>query len=136
MTWTYDDALGTDLDKVRSLCGDTNTQQPLLSDAQVTWALSLTSNLFLAAAHCCDLIVAKYAREVDHNDGVGNTSRTQRHQQYRDLAAQLRAQASTAGAAGLEMYAGGLSLAEADTDASDTDLVQPSFTRDRDANGR
>jgi len=132
MAWTYD--LTTDLGKVRLMIGDTQTKDQQLADAEINYFIGLTSNLYSAAADAIEQgILPLYSRDVDRSNIGMSSSRSQRMQHYMDLAKTLRSKAATEGIGG---YAGGLSAAETESDAADTDLLQPMFRRgDGDNNG-
>lgn len=102
MAWTYGgDPSANNRDKVRFLIGDTDTNNQLLQDAEITFLLDQwNTNAYVAAAHACDALAAKFAAKSDYSKSVGDLSiSTQYGQQadrYRALGAQLRAQASQA----------------------------------------
>jgi len=63
---TYDDNLSTDRDKVRFLVGDTDDDNQMLSDNEITFLLTQEGDSFLlAAASGCEAIAAKFARDVN-----------------------------------------------------------------------
>ncbi len=100
MAWTYDgDPSANNRDKVRFLIGDTDTDNQLLQDAEITFLFNeWNSNAYLAAAHACDSLAAKFAGKADNSKSVGDLSiSTQFGQQadrYRSLGAQLLAQSA------------------------------------------
>lgn len=100
MAWTYGgDPSANNRDKVRFLIGDTDSTNELLQDAEITFLFNeWNSNAYLAAAHACDSLAAKFAGKADNSKSVGDLSiSTQFGQQadrYRSLGAQLMAQAS------------------------------------------
>lgn len=100
MAWTYSgDPSASNLDKIRFLIGDTDTSNQLLLDAEITFLFSeWNSNAYLAAAHACDSLAAKFAGKADNSKSVGDLSiSTQFGQQadrYRSLGAQLLAQSA------------------------------------------
>lgn len=102
MAWTYGgDPAANSRDKVRFLIGDTDTLNQLLQDAEITFLLNQwNSDAYVAAAHACDALAAKFAAKSDYSRSVGDLSiSTQYGQQadrYRQLGAQLMAQASAA----------------------------------------
>lgn len=132
MTWTYDPTLATDRDKIRTLIGDTNTADQLLTDEQIAYMLAQTPQVDLAAAECCDLILAKLARDIDRSNIGMSSQRSQKVQHYQDLAQRLRAKAGTLS----QTYVGGLSLAEKDELNDDADYVPMPFAVGRDENRR
>lgn len=98
MAWTYGgDPSANTRDEVRFLIGDTDTTNQLLQDAEITFLFAQwNSNAYLAAAHACDALAAKFAAKSDNSKSVGDLSiSTQFGQQadrYRSLGAQLLAQ--------------------------------------------
>jgi len=131
MTWTYSNTdLSTDLAKVRLYCGDTNVDKPLLTDEEIDVHLSGRSDLYNVAADCCQTIIGQLAREVDRQ-GVGvTTTRSQQIMHYQDLEKRLRAKAKLF----VRPHATGQSESDRSSYATDTDLAQPIFTRDRGEN--
>ena len=132
MTWTYhgphgagDPALST-LYQVRYLVGDTDTSEQLASDEEIAWQLTENPNVRLAAAEVADAIALQFSRQATLRSGDTSVDYTARAKQYATLAKQLRQRAGLRGAI---PYAGGLSLAERDTNAAKADRVQPAFTR-------
>mgnify|MGYP003118570883 CR=1 FL=1 len=73
MTWTYSgDPDSTALDAIRFLIGDTDTNDQLLSNEEISWVNSeasgsstATTALYDAAMRCCLTIASKLAREAD-----------------------------------------------------------------------
>lgn len=131
MSWTYNSSnLGnSSMDDVRLRIGDVSSGDQQLANEEITYILgSVTSNVVLASIECCDLLAARYARYADtRNEGL-DVKASQRFEHYRQLAATLRRQANSVA----EVFVGGLSLDTKEDRAEDTDLVQPSFYRDRD----
>ena len=126
MAWTYD--LTTDRGKVRLMTGDTQTADQQLTDDEVDHFLSVTDDLYTAAADAIEQgIIPKLARDVDRSNIGMSSSRSQRMQHYMDLAKNLRAKAGTSG---VGSYVGGISVSDRDDNASQTDVIQPIFDRD------
>lgn len=98
MAWTYGgDPAANSRDQIRFLIGDTDSTNQLLQDAEITFLYAQwNSNAYLAAAHACDALAAKFAAKSDYSRSVGDLSiSTQYGQQadrYRSLGAQLLAQ--------------------------------------------
>lgn len=65
-SFSYSEAHTTDKDKVRAIIPDKGTggQTFLISDEQITLVLSLQSDIRLAAADCCDIIVGSRAPHI------------------------------------------------------------------------
>jgi hypothetical protein len=123
------------LDAVRFYIGDTDPDNEILSDDEITALLTETGDQpFLAAALAAEAIAARYARRVDKSVGDLHISNSQLSKQYRDLASQLRSRATLSGAAA--PYAGGISIADKQTVEANTDRVQPIFRRNLHDNPR
>lgn len=126
MAWTYSgDPAASPRDAVRFLIGDTLTADQQLQDAEIAFHVDRHSSIELAAAACADALEARYARKVDVTDGDTRLAFSQRAMSYGRLAATLRTQARE-GAAPIP-YAGGTSISEACTRASDPDRFPDSF---------
>lgn len=67
VAWTYtNDPLNSLLDQLRALIGDTNPDEPLLSDEEIMLCIrDKAGNIYAAAALACRLIAARFAREAD-----------------------------------------------------------------------
>lgn len=116
-------------DAVRLWIGDTSTSAHLLTDEEIQYVLgSISSNVIMASAECCDLVVAKYSRQADFdNEGLA-VKASQRAEAYRKRAIDLRRRITALA----DIFVGGRSISEKETRREDTDLVQPYFERDRD----
>jgi len=125
MVWTYSADFTLARDKIRFLSGDTDTNDQLLQDGELTYLQTIEAGIISAAAAACEAIAAKLARRVDKSiDGL-SVSFSQQAENYRKRAIALRAQASAA----VAPWAAGLSEAEWETYEEDTDLIQPSFKK-------
>lgn len=131
--WTYTaNPADSDLDWVRWRIGDTDESEPLQSDQEIAAALASESSRSLAAALVCDAIAAQFRKAFAFTvaDGAGNNRTEQRQQRvahYSALAAELRAEyARDGGGAGVP-FAGGISKADNDSRASNTDRASGSF---------
>jgi hypothetical protein len=99
--WSYTgDPAARAIDKVRFLLGDTDSNNPLVMDAEISFLLAQWNNdAYIAAAQACNSLAAKFASKSDYSRSVGDLSiSTQYGQQadrYASLGAQLRAQAAT-----------------------------------------
>lgn len=97
MTWTWSgDPSSSTLDELRFYIQDTDTSFQLLSDEELTFLLDTYADQFghvlAVAAMACEVIAAKFARQVDASaDGV-SVSLGQLQQRYNDLAQSLRDQ--------------------------------------------
>lgn len=128
MAWTYTPDFTTARDQIRLLIGDTNTNDQQLQDAEIAYLVTENGGVYSAAAAAARTIAAKYARMVDLEvRGLQKQSLAQRQQHYADLAGQLTQKSARAGAM---PYAGGISVADKQTQEQDTDRVKPYFTAD------
>jgi len=129
MTWSYS-APTTDKDKVRWLCGDTDTNDQLVQDEEIAFALSDAGNdLRRAAATVCDAIALKFANSLALDKAPGSVSwdAAERAELFSKRAADLRQQATTSGASA-GIFGGGISLSDKQNREGDIDRVRPSFT--------
>lgn len=129
MTWSYSTAdLATSTkDQVRMTIGDTDTTAQLLQDEEITWAISVESSMWGAAARCCEAISRNFYRKADVRVGRGGTmvNWSGAAKQYGDMAAAFRKRANSMNSP----WAGGTSIAAKDSAAANTDLVQPLFSK-------
>ena len=99
MAATYD--LTTSVGKVRLIIGDTDTDNAVFSDAELTYFLSVNSgNVNLAAASACEAWVAKYAA-APMSEKIGDYSYSQQAvANFNKLAVELRAKEASTPAIG------------------------------------
>lgn len=106
MTWSWSgDPATSELDEVRFYVQDTDETFPLISDEEISFLLDRYMPQFghtlAVAAMVCEVLAAKFARQVDVSaDGV-SVSMGQLQQRYNDLAVSLRDQYKVVGAANL-----------------------------------
>lgn len=127
--FTYDnDPENVPRDAVRLLIGDTDLEDPLLSDAEVAFYLAESnSNRYKAAMEACRAIAAKLSRRPDFTAGRITVSNRDRAQAFLKLAEEIRKkhQLTT-----VRPFAGGISQADKSARERDTDRVEPFFTRE------
>jgi hypothetical protein len=130
MTFTYTGTLASLVEKVRFLIGDTSSTDPQLTDEEISGASSMLSSTdaYVVAQFCVQGLVAEYARQVSTSNGVLSISAGDRMAHYQTLLDSLRRQRIDAGSFNLAPYVGGVSVADVDAAAEDSDDVQPSFT--------
>ena len=124
MTWSYDDTLSEDRDKVRFYVQDTNQDEQILSDEEIAFLLTSEGSVRAAAIVAADTIAGKYARFVDSAVGDLSISYSQKQAQYMALAARLRRSLALSAAP----LVGGISVSRKETVNEDTDRVEPAFT--------
>jgi hypothetical protein len=116
------------IDAVRFLVGDVATS-PVLTDAQIQFALDQANdNTYAAAAACARALAAQYARRVDSKFETIDNKYSQLRANYEKLARSLDAQAKRAGGLGLPL-AGGITTADVETAHADATRV-PAFFKD------
>jgi len=97
MTWTYSGIPGTSLlDETRFYIQDTDQSFPLLTDEEMNFLLDtympIYGSTLAVGAMACEVLAARFARDVDTSaDGV-SVSLGSLQQRYNDLAASLRDQ--------------------------------------------
>jgi hypothetical protein len=128
VTWTYTSDFTASRDKVRFLVQDTDTNDQLVSDEEIAFALAQNSNIYRAAAIVARSIGLKLSRELTLNPAPGGVSLDSQAQaeKYLALAEELADQATAQGAASI--FVGGISIADKTTREEDTDRPVPSFT--------
>ncbi|MGB0385868.1 MAG: hypothetical protein ACPGWR_13700 [Ardenticatenaceae bacterium] len=120
----------SNLRMMRLLIGDTNTTDQAFSDADLTlmWAEN-GQNIYFGAAMAADMMGAIYANEQSVT--IGDVTVTPGVESptvaYANLAKRLRAQGYKRT---VSPFAGGISRGEKTTQRSDTDRVEPAFTKD------
>jgi hypothetical protein len=121
MAWTYvlANLSANGKDTVRFLIQDIQVGRPLCADEEIAWALASESNIYMAAALCCDILVAR-AGNVESR-WIGDLRVTYDPQFYRGLAMLLR----TRGVSHQIPYAGGISISDKMEQQQDTDATQP-----------
>jgi hypothetical protein len=135
MTWTYSgDPDSTALDAIRFLIGDTDTNDQLLSNEEISWVNSeasgsstATTALYDAAMRCCLTIASKLAREADKQIGDLSVSMSQRAKAYREQAVELKNLATREGTVPTP-YAGGITISDKDIDEENSDIFRSWFS--------
>ncbi len=128
MTWSYTgDPTSSNRDQVRFLIQDTDSEDQLLQDGEVDFLLLEHPAPQRAAVRACEILMIKFAREVDSSVGSVREACSQRHKQYTELLKTLKRRASIANVAPL---AGGIDQLDKDVQERDTNRVRPFFERD------
>lgn len=128
MAWTYSGNPGSNAkDAVRFLIGDTDQDDPLLLDGEITYLLGMYNNAPLnAAIRACEAVQAKFARLANERVGQVSIDFNQKAKAYAvmrdDLTRRLAVEDSSP-------YAGGISVADKEQQAQNTDRVKPDFTK-------
>ncbi len=126
MAWNYDpEDLSTDLNRVRLMVGDTDEDDPQLSDEEIEYLVDTYAGVETAAVHAARAIMAQYARLVTKAVGDLRISLSDRHAHYKELVDYLETIAATSDP--YTFYIGGQSFDEIDSDARDIDLPPGRF---------
>jgi len=91
MAWTYSgDPTASNKDAVRFEIGDTDTNDQLLTDEEIVYALSVESRIYGAAARCCEALARKFARQADFTLGPQHVAASQRSEAFARLGRDLK----------------------------------------------
>ena len=96
MTWTYgnspsDNVNGTyNIDLLRFLIGDTDTDHQLLQDEELDFLISTQNNYYMAAAIAADALTAKFAPSTQEKLGDCSQDFQQRYDHFLALSKELR----------------------------------------------
>lgn len=133
MAWTYGgDPTKSAKDETRFLCGDTDSQDPLLQDGEITYLLAKYNNSPLnAAIRACEAIMSKFARLADETVGSVHISYSQKRKGYEQMRLDLQRRLAMEDAS---PYAGGISRSDKTTQEENTDRVKPDFTKHQNEN--
>jgi len=124
------DPSASDLDEVRFLSGDNDTDEEFATDDEVTYCISKTGNNMSAAAMVCDYIVSKFSREADIKAGSSgelSIKMSQIAEMFRAKAIDIRRQLSNTASP----WVASISVTEKEAQEDRTDRVKPAFTRDQ-----
>lgn len=90
MAWNYSgDPSASTRDAVRFLIGDTDTNDQLLNDDEVTYFITTHGTTNRAASEAARAVAAKYARLMDRSIGALSANFSAKYQQYLELARDL-----------------------------------------------
>lgn len=135
MAWTYDEtnlvtttAAGR-LNVVRLLVGDTDTNDQLIKDEEITFALSQANdNVYFSASWSARTISAQFARRVTTKlDGALSSNYSDLAKQYKALSDDLREQGQKYSMTSASLRAGGISSAAIKANRQLTDRPDPAF---------
>jgi hypothetical protein len=128
MAWTYSDPTASDKDAVRFLVGDTDANDPLVTDEEIEFYIAeFPSSWYHAAAEVAESIAAKFSREVSHSGDGLSYSAEQLQANYAALAERLRKQARRRFRSGAGPYVGGISHREREMADADMDKIPSAF---------
>jgi hypothetical protein len=132
MPWTYGgDPANSQLDAVRFLVGDTNSDEQLSTDGEINFALGQSANIYFAAAIVARGIAAAFARGVFTKFDAVSQNLGKNSEHYLTLAMSLEEQGRKYGAPSLGIAAGGIKESEMLRAAQDTDRRHPAFGTDQ-----
>jgi len=134
MAWTYSgDPDSSALDAIRFLCGDTDTNDQLLANEEISWinkeitgSSTATTGLYSAAYRSCITIASKFSRLADQSVGDLKVNMSQKAKAYQSQAAYLMEMAGREGLTPTP-YAGGIKVSDKDIDWDNSNLVRPGF---------
>jgi len=98
MTWTYGNSPSTtggtygtyNLDLLRFLIGDTDTDHQLLQDEELDFIISTQTNYYIGAALAADAVVAKLAPTAQEKLGDWEAHYSERYDHFLALSKELR----------------------------------------------
>lgn len=86
MTFSFDEELTADLDKVRDLLQDVDEDYMLLSDESILQEILINGSILLAAAACCRKLAARFAPMVNYSINGRSKSNSDLHAHYMAMA--------------------------------------------------
>ncbi len=122
--------MSIDTDLVRTLVGDDDADNQLMTDDQVNRIVANYSSNYLAAAGLADAIAAKFSRKVTFSLEGLSIQNVQKADNYRKLAQRLRSQALLDDPGGLGMIVTGTSKSGMDAVEDNSDRTQTKFKVD------
>ena len=141
MAWTYSgDPSSSARDAIRFLVGDTDTNDQLVTNEEIAWVNNqvsgsdtATTDLYSAAYRTMITIASKFSRLADQTVGDLKVSLSQKADNARTQADELKALAAREGMVPVP-YAGGISVSDKQVDRANSDRVDPFFTSGQFAN--
>lgn len=134
MSWSYNSAdLGTTTDSgrlnsVRLLIGDTDTNNQIMQNEEIVFALAqTTNNVYYAGSWACHMIASKYSRLVDLKLEGSSSRYSELAKQYITMSDHLNDLGKRTNGRSLGVSAGGISITDMQVAQDDTDRVDPAF---------
>ncbi len=120
MTFTYNfDSAFTNTEQVRLLIGDT-TSPGDLADEEIDYLLGVHTSVGGAAMAAGRTLLLRYAKDVDKAVGDLKISASQKYKAFKEAMDELEVLVSSSETT--DIYVGGISFDERQTDTTDTDL--------------
>ena len=141
MAWSYSgDPDSSALDAIRILIGDTDTNDQLLANEEVSWvnaqvsgSTTSTDALYTVAHRCMITIASKFSRLADQSVGDMRVDMFQKAENARLQAKELKILAQSEGGTPTP-YSGGITVSDKETDQDNSNLIKPSFRQGQFAN--
>lgn len=129
--WSYSgDPASSSKDAVRFHTGDTDPKNPVLTDAEINYAIAIEGSIVVAAITCAENGMAKFVRLVSESTTEDKKNFKKEWQQrvdgYKTLIAQLKARRARGS---INLYAGAMSASEKANVDQDPDRVAPDFRK-------
>lgn len=126
MSFSYNNNLATDLDKVRFNIGDTSEVNYNFQDEEINYLLGCNNTVNDVIINLLNNLITKYSLRA--NETVGRVSVS-----YQDIVSNLKQALNNfltlnSGISGV--YCGGISKTQKESYTENTDIVQSIFTRD------
>lgn len=133
MSWSYSgDPNSSPLDNLRFSVGDTESTLPILSNEELTFVLNSNSgNIAQATLSTIYVILAKYARLKDETVGGLQAKYAQIYDHYHKMLQDRLSLNAAIAVDANSFYCGGISVSDKDSNAQNTSVVQPKFTKDQ-----
>jgi hypothetical protein len=126
MTFTYTgNPLTSTIDEVRAELGDTMNNQHEMEDEEILYAYTKEGSAVRAAARCCEMLAARYAKREGFRGGTIQTEKTTISGKYKQMAKLLRARGISAGS----FIVPSTSIAAKQDNELNTDAPKPSIKR-------
>ncbi len=97
MAFTYTEGSTSDRDRLRLEIQDTVIDRALFSDAELDDFLAQDVQVLLAAAHACDTLATRFARDYDFIADGASFKKSTISKSYADQATRLRRRATGSG---------------------------------------
>lgn len=127
MSFNYSgDPADSDLDAVRFNIQDTDSNDQLLQDEEITYLLNQNGSVLAASVAAAERIATQFSRQADVSTGDQSVDFSQRAENYRQVANKLQQRLDDKRG---QPYAGGISKDDKENAEDRSDRVEPSFVR-------